>query len=362
MATIGDRALQRLTELSPPPKQRDVAASIGMTADAFSRALNGKRQFSSIEVARLADRLDADLHWLITGELDPHRVSIAARHDFNHETGQRTIPGRAGDEQALADIALAYRQAYPEPGRAPDWPSSPATVRAVLGDSFIRPFADRLEKDLGVDVVRVPELSTAYSLTIGGRAVIAVPATGSWFRENWDIAHELGHLTMGHHDDGLSAGTAEQHEGTANAFAAELLLPTAELKAVDWDVIGDADLAALVWEWGVSVDALSRRLDALLGYTPDNVARWAAHPTQRLLRLHLRIDSELDEITSRMDVASQRRFPLSLQEAHLARIASGAISSATLAWMLGIDAESLDVDAPEIPEPNVDDLATALGL
>jgi hypothetical protein len=232
----------------------------------------------------------------------------------------------------------------------------------VLGDSFIRPFADRLEKDLGVDVVRVPELSTAYSLTIGGRAVIAVPATGSWFRENWDIAHELGHLTMGHHDDGLSAGTAEQHEGTANAFAAELLLPTAELKAVDWDVIGDADLAALVWEWGVSVDALSRRLDALLGYTPDNVARWAAHPTQRLLRLHLRIDSELDEITSRMDVASQRRFPLSLQEAHLARIASGAISSATLAWMLGIDAESLDVDAPEIPEPNVDDLATALGL
>ena len=67
MATIGDRALQRLEELSPPPKHRDVAESIGMTADAFSRALNGKRQFSSIELARLADRIDADLHWLITG-------------------------------------------------------------------------------------------------------------------------------------------------------------------------------------------------------------------------------------------------------------------------------------------------------
>ena len=204
MATIGDRALQRLKELSPPPKHRDVAESIGMTADAFSRALNGKRQFSSIELARLADQIDADLHWLITGELDPHRVSIAARHDFNHETGQRTIPGRAGDEQTLADIALAYRQAYSEPGQLPDWPKSPASVREVLGDGFVRPFADRLEKDLGVEVVRVTELSTAYSLTIGGRAVIAVPATGSWFRENWDIAHELGHLTMGHHDDGLN--------------------------------------------------------------------------------------------------------------------------------------------------------------
>jgi hypothetical protein len=30
--------------------------------------------------------------------------------------------------------------------------------------------------------------------------------------------------------------------------------------------------------------------------------------------------------------------------------------------MLGIDADSLDVDAPETPEMHVDDLATALGL
>jgi IrrE N-terminal-like domain len=362
MATIGDRALRRLKELSPPPKHRDVAASIGMTADAFSRALSGKRQFSSIELARLADQIDADLYWLITGELDPHRVSIAARHDFNHETGQRTIPGRAGDEQTLADIALAYRQAYSEPGQLPDWPESPASVRAMLGHGFVRPFADRLGKDLGVDVVRVKELSTAYSLTIGGRAVIAVPATGSWFRENWDIAHELGHLTMGHHDDDLSPADAHQHEAAANAFAAELLLPAAELKAVAWDSIGDDELAALVWEWGVSVDALCRRLCAILGCAPNNVARWAAHPTQRLLRLHLRIESELDEITGRMDAASQRRFPLSVQEAHLELIASGAVSRATLAWMLGIDADSLDVDAPELPEADIDDLATALGL
>ena len=108
--------------------------------------------------------------------------------------------------------------------------------------------------------------------------------------------------------------------------------------------------------------SLCRRLCTLLGYAPDNVARWATYPTQRLLRLHLRIASELDEITCRMDAASRRRFPLSLQEAHLELIASGAVSKATLAWMLGIDADSLDVDAPEIPEVDVDDLATALGL
>jgi hypothetical protein len=362
MSSIGDRVLQRLEQFSPRLLHRDVAESIGMTPDAFSGALSGKRQFASIELARLAERIGADLHWLITGQPDPNRVNVAARHDFNHATGQRTVPGRAGDEQTLADIALAYRQAYAEPGEVPDWPGSPASVREILGSDFVRPFAERLEKLLGVGVVRVAELSTAYSLTIGCRPVIAVPATGNWFRENWDIAHELGHLIEGHHDDGLAQSDADQHEAAANAFAAELLLPAADLKSVEWDSVSDDRLADLVWSWGVSTDALCRRLSALLGYIPDCVARWAAHRTQRLLRHHLPIESELDEITARMDAASQRRFPLSLQEAHLELVASGAISTATLAWMLGIDAAALEVDSPEIPEVNADDLATALGL
>lgn len=362
MSNIGDRVLQCLEQLSPRPRQRDVAERIGMTPDAFSRALNGKRQFASIELAQLAEQIGADLHWLVTGRPDPNRLIVAARHDFDHSNGQRTIPGRAGDEPTLADIALAYRQAYPGPGKVPDWPESPASVREALGPDFVRPFADRLEKHLGVDVVRVAELSTAYSFTVGGRPVIAVPATGNWFRENWDIAHELGHLIMGHHDDGLTQSDADQHEAAANAFAAELLLPAADLKSVKWDSVADDGLAVLVWSWGVSTDALGRRLCALLGYAPKSVARWAAHPTQRLLRQHLRIESELDEITIRMDAASQRRFPLSIQEAHLELVASGVISTATLAWMLGIGVDALEVDSPEIPEVDVDDLATALGL
>ena len=362
MSSIGARVLQSLKQLSPRPRHREIAERIGMTPDAFSRALSGKRQFSSIELARLAELMSADLHWLITGQPDPNRVSVAARHDFDHATKKRTIPGRQGDEQALADIALAYRQAYPEPGKVPDWPESPTSVREVLGPGFVRPFADRLEKHLGIGVVRVAELSTAYSVTIGGRPVIAVPATGNWFRENWDIAHELGHLIKGHHDDGISENDADQHEAAANAFAAELLLPAEVMKSVEWDSVSDEDLASFVWCWGVSTDALCRRLHALLGYAPDVVARWAAPATQRLLRHHLRIASELDEITSRMDAASQRRFPLNLQEAHLKLVASGAIGRATLAWMLGVDANALELESPEVPEVDVEDLATALGL
>jgi Zn-dependent peptidase ImmA (M78 family)/transcriptional regulator with XRE-family HTH domain len=368
MSSIGERALQSLEQVSLGLRQRDVAEQIGMTPDAFSRALHGKRQFASVELARLAELIGADLHWLITGRPDPNRLSVAARHDFDHATGLRTVPGRGGDEQTLADIALAYRQAYPQPKTgsdqaiAADWPKSAGAAREALETGFVRCFADRLEQHLGIGVVRVKELSTAYSLTVGGRPVIAVPATGNWFRENWDLAHELGHLVMGHHDDGISEVEADKHESAANAFAAELLLPAVTVKSIDWESTGDVKFAQLVWDWGVSTDALCRRLGAVLGQVPARVTYWASGPTQRLMRRHLSIESELDEITTRMEEASQRRFPLTLQETHLERVASGAIGRVTLAWMLGIDATALEVDSPEIPEVDADDLASALGL
>jgi hypothetical protein len=363
MSSIGERVRDSLDQLRPPRRQRDLAEQIGMTPDAFSRAINGKRQFASIELALLAEEIGADLHWLITGQPDPHRVSVAARHNFDHATGERTVPGREGDDQTLADIALAYRQAYPEPATGVDWPRSVEAVRDVLGPDFVRPFADLLEQRLGIGVIRVAELSTAYSLTIGGRPVIAVPATGNWFRENSDISHELGHLIRGDHENGIiGPAEADHREAAANAFAAELLLPASKLGKMDWDSVTDKQLADLVWQLGVSVKALYQRLFVLLGRTPERVAHWAAFPTQRLLRYCLPTPSELDQITIRMDAASQRRFPLALQEAHLERAASGAVGTATLAWMLGIDPRALDVDTPTVPEVDVDDLASALGL
>lgn len=362
MDSIGSRVLERIEQVCPGDLRQDIAQDIGMTPDAFSRALGDKRHFSSLELARLAERLDADLHWLITGTPDPSRLTIAARHDFDHETGERDVPGRAGDEETIQNIALAYRQAYRGPEKTEPLPDDADTARLLLGDGFVRPFAERLEQRLGVDVVRLPDLSTAYSFTVGARRVIAVQATGNWFRENWSMAHELGHLAMRHHDDGLEADVSEHHEATANAYAAELLLPKQVLDKFDWDQMDDAALADAVWRLGVSSDALARRLSRLNRYVPERVRSWADHPTQRLLRRHLRLDAPGDEITQRMDEAAQRRFPLALQEAHVAAIASGSLGKGTLAWMLGIDPDALEVDFPEVPETEVDDLAYALGL
>ncbi|MCT1615890.1 ImmA/IrrE family metallo-endopeptidase [Kocuria indica] len=367
MDTIGQRVHQRFSEAFPGDPQKLLAERIDMTPDALSRALRGQRAFSSLELARIADVLDADLHWLITGDLDPHRLVLAARHDYDFNSGRRSVPGREGDDGVLKNLGLAYRQAYqnaalPESGLPP----TPAEVTSALGDTFVRNFADRLEQKLDVDVVRLGGLSTSYCFCIAGRRVIVVAATGSWFRENWSIAHELGHLVERHTDRQVPPEAREAQEAQANAFAAELLLPEAEMKAMDWQDIDAAELAQRVWDLGVSTEALERRLSSLKVVRSPLVTEWAAHPTQRLLRRHwsgLHASISIDPITQRMDEATSRRIPVGVQAAHLDLIAQGSLGKGTLAWLLGVDPDDLEVDMPTADEEvDMAELTRVLGI
>ncbi len=49
-----------------------VAERIGMTAEKLSKSLNGRRVFSAVELAQLAELLGVDVFWLITGRPSPH--------------------------------------------------------------------------------------------------------------------------------------------------------------------------------------------------------------------------------------------------------------------------------------------------
>ena len=193
--SIGQRVLGAIPEGTP---QKEIARRVGMTEDAFSRALRGQRGFSALELARLAEVLDQDIHLLITGVPDPNRLVVSGRHNFDKETWTRSIDGEQGDKPILSDVLLAYRQAeavHPlEPSRVPE---DLASAREALGERFVRTFIERLTS-LGIDTVRLPGLSTAYSLQIGLRDVIVIPETGNWFKENFDLAHELAHLVLGH--------------------------------------------------------------------------------------------------------------------------------------------------------------------
>jgi len=361
---MADGIGERVRALLPIDRtHREIATSVGVTPDAFSRSLNGQRGFSAIELARIADFLGEDIHYLITGEPDPLRLRMVARHDFDHVTGRREVSGADGDRAVLEDVALAYRQAVDASLSASDIPPSVADVQVALGEWFVRPFVRRLEERLDVDVVRLPGLSTSYSFTLAGRGVILVPANGNWFFQNWCLAHELGHLSQRHTDPEASDSERDQHEESANAFAAELLLPAAAVRAQSWSTITVEQLAGLIWDWGVSTDALATRLRSLRIPLAQVVEEWKHQPTQRLLRRHWTHDEVGEPITRRMDEAALRRFPLALQEAHLTLIAKGALPKATLAWMLGVPESTLEVDEPTPPAAmSVEALANALGL
>lgn len=357
--SIGERVLSALPAGTP---QKEIARQVGMTEDAFSRALRGQRGFSALELARLAEVLDQDIHLLITGEPDPHRLVVSARHAFDPDTRQRRVDGESEDRPILADVQLAYRQAESvSPLPRSEVPADLAGARRALGGSFVRTFIDRLA-GLGIDTVRLSGLNTAYSLHVGARDIIVIPETGNWFRENFSLAHELGHLVLGH--QGVLANTGHEvshEERAANEFAAELLLPESELRALNWESLTPAEVAAQVWERGVSTQTLKHRLDSLgIAVTPGT-AELLSLTTQALLRRHWKQDEPGDPITARMSAASARSFPSWLKDAHLDGIAAGRLQKGTLAWMLGVDPDTLEVEEPPVTLIADADLQALLG-
>lgn len=121
----------------------------------------------------------------------------------------------------------------------------------------------RLAENNGVVVVFSPTQTAAvdaYSFDDGYRPTVVLnPAKEDYYRQRFDVAHELGHLVM--HVDAEPGSKVVENQ--AHRFAAELLLPENELRDLlpskaDWRV-----LAALKETYGASLQALLYRSRAL---------------------------------------------------------------------------------------------------
>lgn len=357
-AGIGPRVRQAMAATPTATTQAALAKAIGMTEDAMSRSLNGVRAFSSLEIAQIADLLGADVHWLITGEPDPLAATLAARHEYDRGSRGHSNPGDGRDDQTLHIIELAYRQAHPwRQDRVRGLPNTPQAVREALGPGFASKFADTVERELGIDVMCVQGLATDYSLTIGRRPVIVLGAEPYWFRANWSLAHEIAHLALGHHDDAAEPNSV--HEAAANAFAAELMLPEAEMRGIDWPSLEESDLAVLLWDWGVSTEAVRVRLESLRLPVPMCLSARPENTTMRLLNRHIGrlattqpndFFAQIDPIASRMVGSSQRRLPTFLLSALREGVERHGVNPATLAWLLQVEPEVLEFVQDDPPQ------------
>lgn len=337
--------------------QRDLARRADMTPDALSRALNGQRGLSLAEVASIAKTLGADTHWLITGAPDPLAVSVAARHSWDARRRVRINDGQEDDRTILEQVISLYRAAYPQgPAGSAPLPATPAALRDALGTTFVRNFADAIESQLGVDVVRIPGLTTDYSIRIGERGVIVLATQSSWFRSNWSLAHELGHLALGHHTSDASVKRIQRDERAADNFAGGVLLSTEVLE--QFDKLRDAgSVAQRVWDLGVSTEAIRNQLRKAKRPLTTPVMEALSKSTPLLLRQNvtaLASSGEANPIVAREQAASSRRFPLALLSALQDQIHIGAASPELLAWALDVPVDDID-----FPEP-LDETATAI--
>jgi len=226
-------------------------------------------------------------------------------------------------------------------------------ARAALGKDFVSCFYDRVESALGVEVIVVPLSKDGYSLTLGGRKVIVLAATGHWFRSNFTLAHELGHLLV----EGIPPQDGKAAENVANAFAADLLMPVEIIRTIDWAQAEAATVARVVWDLGVSTQALGVRL-RFLGIAPGNKARSAlGMSTEALLRgSPAPAVAPPAAVTARMEYSARRRFPERVVTGLRRAVADGDAPQASLSWVLGLPAreENNDDVTPDSHELDID--------
>jgi Zn-dependent peptidase ImmA (M78 family) len=272
----------------------------------------------------------------------------------------------------IANIALAYVQVFPAATNPTKTkvPTSPAAARAALqasvGAGFIRELSAATERAFDVDVVRVGNVGDGLAIDVVGHQSIVVSEVANWFRENWSIAHELGHISRNDLSEaGTNACDNPAAERAANAYAAELLLPAADLRKKAWQSMTLSELADYVWSAGVSTDALARRLSKLKEQLSEDVYAGLAMSTQSLVRAHASFASAaVDLISQRMKEAAARRFPDRLITAHIEAVSDGKLGASTLAWMLGAPVEEIEEQLSPAVESTVDidGLAKQLGL
>lgn len=160
-------------------------------------------------------------------------------------------------------------------------------IRAEVEGLLARPTAvarplpvARLARELGINVVFRPfegeEDISGFYLREKGEEVIGVNRAQSPNRQRFTIAHELGHARLEAKDgmhidtrfvfkfrDGVSSQAVDRDEMAANAFAAQLLMPEAEIRErvlQGFDMTDDRALRDLCRHFGVSQQALMFRM------------------------------------------------------------------------------------------------------
>lgn len=272
--------------------QAQAAAELGVSRPLLIAIEKGTRQASPQELARLAEIYRTTVSDLLRPAPPPaaigarfRAVMTADQHDADELTSAADeLQRRADDYLDLLRIAGTEPPGRPEPVRAVRTADSRRAEdlateernRLGLGDGPVRPLREVLEIEVGLRVFLLPLPSR-----IAGLFVIAEPLGGCVAvnsrhpaeRRRWTMAHEYAHY-LANRDRAevtrLVYQRQPESEYFADAFAASFLMPRSglsrrfhELKRTSADRVTPAMLVQLAHAYGVSLQALSDRLEDL---------------------------------------------------------------------------------------------------
>lgn len=259
-------------------RKTDLAQLVDKSPTAVAAWESGAKRPSAAAVAQLALSLSVEPGFFL-----PHAEPVAVCGVTPHFRSLRSTSQLSRD-QAFAygrlsvDIAAGLERhvEFPAPDlpAAPVPPDIPEQAAAQVRTSWSIPDGPvghlvRLLENHGILVVFSPEQTAAvdaHSFTSRLRPVVVLnPIKRDYYRQRFDVAHELGHLVM--HGDADPGGRVVEDQ--ANQFAAELLMPAEQIHDLLPTSMGGnvwPNLARLKEQWGVSIQALlyrARRLGRL---------------------------------------------------------------------------------------------------
>lgn len=273
VAALFDGARLTLARHLAGLRKSDLASLLDKSATAVAAWESGAKRPTAPAVAQLALALSVDPGFFAVRPEDVAAISTTPHFRSLRSTSQLARDQAFAYGQLAVDIAASLERHVEFPSL--DLPSFPVAVDDREGDGpelaarFVREqwgmgaepagHLVRLLENHGVLVVFSPPQTAsvdAFSFDSRLRPVVVLnPTKRDYYRQRFDVAHELGHLVM--HGDAEPGSRALEEQ--AHRFASELLMPAEEIRDLLPATMGGkvwGTLAKLKEQWGVSMQAL----------------------------------------------------------------------------------------------------------
>ncbi|MBS47322.1 MAG: XRE family transcriptional regulator [Sphingobium sp.] len=249
---------------------RALATAVGVSPITISRLENGVNEPEEETLAALARVLDFPREFFSAGDFDDLPVQAASFRSLTSMTArERDAALSAGTIAFLFNDWIEERFNLPQ-ADVPDLrgdATPEAAAQAVreywgLGQQPVPSMVKLLEAK-GIRVFSLCEDTKtvdAFSCWRNTQPFVFLNTFKSTERSRFDAAHELGHLVMHRHGEQQDS---RQAENEADQFASHFLMPQDDVAARIRYVTGLEELIRAKKRWGVSVAALTYRLNKM---------------------------------------------------------------------------------------------------